>query len=58
MIGASNQRVDFSYAAGLDRNHRNVSFHEINDIKGFTRMSDDQINDFFLSAKLTAWLKQ
>lgn len=58
MIGASNQQVDFSFPKTLDRNHRNVSFHTITDIKGFTRMSDDQINDFFLSDKLTAWLKK
>ncbi|TLX16540.1 VWA domain-containing protein [Rhizobium sp. MHM7A] len=58
MIGASNQRVDFSFPDGLARNHRNVAFHTITDIKGFTRMSDDQINDFFLSDKLTAWLKK
>jgi hypothetical protein len=58
MIGASNQQVDFSFPANLDRNHRNVAFHTITDIKGFTRMSDDQINDFFLSDKLTTWLKK
>lgn len=58
MIGASNQRVDFSFLAGLDRNHSNVSFHPITDIKGFTQMTDDQINEFFLTDKLTAWLKK
>jgi hypothetical protein len=58
MIGASNQQVDFSFPTTLERNHSNVSFHTITDIKGFTRMSDDQINDFFLSTKLTAWLKK
>jgi hypothetical protein len=58
MIGVSNQSVDFSFPETLARDHRNVAFHTIKDIKGFTRMTDDQVNDFFLSDKLTAWLKK
>ena len=58
MIGVSNQTVDFSFPESLARSHRNVAFHTVKDIKGFTRLSDDQINDFFLTDKLTTWLKK
>jgi hypothetical protein len=58
MIGASNQRVDFSFPQSLANSHKNVSFHTITDIKGFTQMTDEEINTFFLTDKLTSWLKK
>lgn len=58
MIGVSNQDVNFSFLANLDKNHKNVSFHEIKKIRDFVAKSDEQINDFFLRDKLIAWLKR
>ncbi len=57
-VGVSNQSVDFSFLNGLTRVHKNVSFHEIRDIRGFVDKGDSEINDFFLQDKLVKWLKR
>jgi hypothetical protein len=58
MVGMSKQQRDFPLLRSLANSHGNVIFRKIDNIRDFNKMSDDDLNEFFLDDKLTAWLSR
>ena len=56
-IGASNQSPDFSFLQKLATKYSNFEFHRVTDLNKFINLSDDELNEIFVTPKYLAWLK-
>ncbi|MBY3155392.1 VWA domain-containing protein [Rhizobium laguerreae] len=54
LVGMSNSM--FPLLESLAADHGNVIFRKVEDIAAFNKMSDENLNEFFLDDKLTKWL--
>ena len=56
-LGISNQKTPFNFLKKIQTEFSNTGFLQIDKLKEFVNQSDDALNQAFLTAELSAWLK-